>query len=97
MALRKIIEIEGKSTISTPVCVIENGTQRVSFSAYIKVLGITGDKSELTATVNFKSDSCQFNKRYQVPVSVEAGSDNFITQVYKHLKSLPEFTGAEDC
>ena len=97
MALRKIIEIEGKSTISTPVGAIENGVQRLSFSAYIKVLGITGDKSELTATVNFKSESCQFNKRYQVPVSIEAGSVNFIAQIYNHLKSLPEFAGAQDC
>jgi hypothetical protein len=42
-------------------------------------------------------DGAQFAKQYQVPMSVETGSQNFIEQVYMHLKSLPEFDGAEDC
>jgi hypothetical protein len=97
MALRKIIEAEGKAVIQTPVGAIENGTQRVSFSAYVKIATIIGNKSQVTANVQFTGDTAQFIKQYQVPVSVEAGSPNFIEQAYKHLKTLPEFAGAEDC
>lgn len=97
MALRKIIEAEGKSVIHTPSGTIDNGVQRVSFSAYVKVNSIHGNKSQINAQVHFTSDVAEFTKHYQVPVSVEAGSANFIEQVYKHLKTLPEFDGAEDC
>jgi hypothetical protein len=97
MALRKIIQEEGRSIIQTSMMNIENGTQRVSFSAYVKVNSVSGNKSQVTANVIFIGDVAQFTKQYQVPVSVEAGSPNFIEQVYKHLKTLPEFAGAEDC
>lgn len=97
MALRKIIESEGKAIVQTPLGAIENGIQRVSFSAYIKVVAISGDKSQLTASVHFAGDVAEFTKQYQTPVSVDAGTPNFIQQVYQHLKTLPEFAGAEDC
>ena len=97
MALRKIIETEGKVIIQTPVGPIENGTQRMSFSAYIKVNQVSGNKNEVIANVHFIGDLAQFIKQYQVPMSVETGAPNFIQQVYQHLKTLPEFAGAEDC
>ena len=97
MALRKIIETEGTSTIQTSMGTIKNGTQRVSFSAYVKVASISGNKNSLLANINFKGDTQEFNKQYEVPVSVEAGSVNFIAQVYAHLKTLPEFAGSIDC
>jgi hypothetical protein len=97
MALRKIIEAEGKAIIQTSIGSIENGTQRVSFSAYIKVININGDKTKIQANVNFKSDVQQFNKQYVVPISIQSGAPNFIAQVYEHLKTLDEFAGAEDC
>lgn len=97
MALRKIIEAEGKSVIQTSIGNIENGTQRISFSAYIKVTLVNGTKNQINANVHFASDLTQFTKQYQVPVSVESGAPNFIRQVYEHLKTLPEFAGAEDC
>jgi hypothetical protein len=97
MALRKIIETQGYATIYTDLGAIESGIQPVAFSAYIKVVNITGDKSKLTANVNFKGDTQQFNKQYQIPVSVESGSLNFIAQVYDHLKTLPDFASAVDC
>jgi len=97
MALRKIIETEGKSIIQTPMGDIESGTQQLSFFAYIKVTSIHGDKNQVSAIVNFSGDTAQFTKQYQVPVSVEAGSANFIEQVYIYLKTLPEFAGATDC
>lgn len=97
MALRKIIEVEGKSIIQTSIGNIENGTQQLSFSAYVKVTNINGNKTEITANVSFKSDNQEFTKQYQIPVVVENGAPNFIAQVYEHLKTLPEFAGAEDC
>ena len=97
MALRKIIEAEGKTIIQTPFGSIENGIQRVSFSAYVKIMSISGNKTQLNANVLFSGDVAQFSKQYTIPVSVQVGSTNFIEQVYKHLKTLPEFSGAEDC
>ena len=47
MALRKIIEIEGKSIIQTSSGNIENGTQRVSFLAYVSVINISGNKNQI--------------------------------------------------
>ncbi len=97
MAFRKIIEIEGRSVVETSIGTIDNGIQTISFSAYIKVTSIIGDKAKVVANVNFKGDTQQFNKQYEVDMSVENGSANFIAQVYAHLKTLPEFAGAVDC
>lgn len=97
MALRKIIEAEGLALIQTEFGAIENGTQKVQFSAYIKVVSINGDKSKVQAIVNFSGTSQQFSRQYDVLVSVEDGSKNFVAQVYEHLKTLPEFAGAVDC
>ena len=97
MALRKIIEAEGKSTVQTDIGNIENGTQRVSFSAYIKVLSFTGDKCAVNASVVFIGDSHQFIKKYDLPISIEAGALNIVAQIYTYLKTLPEFAGTIDC
>jgi hypothetical protein len=98
MALRNNVNLEGNSVIETPNGSINAGIQRISFSAYIKVVEIYGDKEKLTATVNFKDENLvQFNKQYDVPMSVNDGSLNFIAQVYNHLKTLPEFANAIDC
>jgi len=97
MALRKIIEAEGKSTIQTSIGNIENGTQRVSFSAYIKVLSFTGNKSSVNASIVFIGDTHQFIKKYEFPISIEAGALNIVAQIYTHLKTLPEFDNAVDC
>ena len=97
MAFRKIIEVEGRAVIQSPIGLIGNGTKKVSFFAYVKVNSINGNKNQVNASVHFAGDVAQFTKQYQVPVSVEAGSPNFIEQVYNYLKTLPEFAGAEDC
>jgi hypothetical protein len=97
MALRKIIEAEGKSFIQTPMGAIENGVQKISFLAYVKVTNVVGSKTNLTASVHFKSDDTQFSKQYSFAPSVENGSANFIEQTYNYLKTLPEFAGSEDC
>lgn len=97
MALRKIIEIEGKSTVQTDFGAVETGVKTMSFSAYIRVSAVYGNKTKVTATVSFEGTTEKFNKQYEVPMSVEFGSANFIAQVYAHLKTLPEFAGAVDC
>jgi hypothetical protein len=97
MALHKLIEIDGKVIVQTSMGSINNGTQRLSFLAYIKVISITGDKNLITATVQFSNDETQFIKQYQIPMSVENGAENFIKQSYKHLKTLPDFVNAIDC
>jgi hypothetical protein len=97
MALRKIVDVEGKVLIQTPMGMINNGVQRISFSAYIKADSFSGDKENLVANVSFKGETQEFVKQYQIPLSVEAGSTNFIAQIYEHLKTLPEFAGAENC
>jgi hypothetical protein len=97
MAIRKTIESTGKAFVQTPIGAIENGVQQVSFSAYIKVVGINGDKNQVVANVHFDSELAKFHKQYEIPVSVDSGSSNFIAQAYEHLKKLPEFAGAVDC
>jgi hypothetical protein len=97
MALTKNINVEGKLIIQTPLGDIENGTRTISFPAYIKVINISGDKEQITASVNFKSDNYSLFKQYNLPVSVTNGSENFIAQVYEYLKTLSEFDGAADC
>jgi hypothetical protein len=97
MALRKIIELEGRCVVQTPIGVFDKGTEAVSFSAYIKVISVAGNKTQVTANVNFKSDDKEINKSYQIPVTTNQGSENFIAQAYRYLKTLPEFAGAVDC
>lgn len=97
MALRKLIDVSGRNIVETTFGMVDNGVQQVSFTAYAKVVNISGDKNELTAIVHFKGETQQFNKQYNFKPSTEFDAPNFIKQVYLHLKTLPEFSGAEDC
>lgn len=97
MALQKIIQTEGKTFIHTPFGVIEKESQSITFLAYIKVMFISGDKTQIVANVNFKNDTFELNKQYELPISIEENAPNFIKQVYQHLKTLPEFADAVDC
>jgi len=97
MALQKLIETEGDSFIETPLGVVKNGNQKITFSAYVKVVSITGSKTQLNAEVLFKSDSHKFTKNYLFVPSVSIDSINFIAQAYEYLKTLPEFADAIDC
>ncbi|OBQ36116.1 MAG: hypothetical protein AN484_25890, partial [Aphanizomenon flos-aquae WA102] len=65
--------------------------------AYVKVISVNGNKNQINGHVRFTGDVAEFTRQYQVPVSVADGAPNFIKQVYEHLKTLPEFVGAEDC
>jgi hypothetical protein len=97
MALQKSMQFEGVATIQTLSGTMSGGKVQVDFNAHIKVVSINGNKSSVVAKVEFKGETQNFTKQYEVPVSVLANSSNFIKQVYEHLKTLPEFAGAIDC
>jgi hypothetical protein len=97
MALSINITSEGKSSVQTPLGVVQTGVQQVTFTAYVKVDSIIGNKNEVQAKVSFSGENQHFTKTYQVPVTVEHGAPNFIKQVYVHLKTLSEFENAVDC
>tara|TARA_R110000868_G_scaffold411701_1_gene707674 strand:- start:128 stop:421 length:294 start_codon:yes stop_codon:yes gene_type:complete len=97
MALRKLVELDGKSFVQTDAGRISRGVEKVSFGAYVKVVSVSGNKSQVNALVSFTGDEAHFEKTYIVPVTVDDGARNFIFQIYTHLKTLPEFAGATDC
>jgi hypothetical protein len=97
MALRKLIIVEGSSTVQTPYGSFDDGRKNVSIDAYIKVVEITSTKQQAVAKVVFSNDQIKFEKSYVVPVSVSNSSKNFIAQVYEQLKKLEEFSDADDC
>jgi len=97
MALRKIVEAEGPSFIQSSIGKIEAGIEKVTFVAVCKVTSVTGGKDGLTINVFHTGDVAKYERSYSFEPSVADGSPNFIKQAYLHLKTLPEFAGAEDC
>lgn len=97
MALRKIVEAEGPSFIQSSIGKIEAGIKKVTFVAVCKVTSVTGSKDCLNINVSYISDVAKYECSYFFEPSVADGSPNFIKQAYLHLKTLPEFAGAEDC
>lgn len=97
MALRKIVEVDGKVFVQTDAGRIFRGNDKVAFSAYVKVVSVSGNKTQITALVSFSGEEAHLEKTYIVPVSADNESSNFIAQAYKHLKTLPDFAGATDC
>jgi hypothetical protein len=97
MALKKIIEAEGESYIQSSFGTIQNGVEKATFAAVCKILSISGSKTKLTVNVSHVGDVARFERLYSFQPSVDEGSENFIKQAYLYLKTLPEFSGAEDC
>lgn len=82
MALKKTYQRDGAT--------VEN--------AYIKVGNLSGTKNRFSFTVEIKASA------ESAPVMEEAHSivpnmdgGNFVKQAYDHLKSLPEYAGAQEC
>jgi len=97
MALRKFYSINGNASVSiggTSIDV-ENFVGSIN-DAYIKIDSLTAHKSNLTLFVGIYKDG---KKKGNSVVSMKGtlDGDNFIKQGYLHLKTLPEFAGAEDC
>lgn len=70
--------------------------------AYIKVVSTTGGKDVVVASVCIyaqdpKNASVQIVKNEQHKFAPDMNGGNFIAQAYKHLKTLAEYTDANDC
>ena len=97
MALKKIIELEGDTFLSTPYGSIKTGQSKLAIAAYIKVQNVSGNKNSVNVVVSFTDDNIQFSKTYCFSASVDNGAPNFIKQAYEYLKTLSEFENSEDC
>lgn len=68
-------------------------------NTYIKVNAVSGGKDQMVADVVFFKGGADGKRLksagYIFKPELEGG--NFIKQAYKFLKTLPEFSGAEDC
>jgi hypothetical protein len=97
MSLKKIVEVEGQSFIQSAIGIVQTGIEKTTFAAVCKISSISGSKTKLIITVSHISDVASFDRSYGFEPSVADGSPNFIKQAYLYLKTLPEFSGAEDC
>jgi hypothetical protein len=97
MSLRKIVEVEGESFIQSQIGTIQTGIEKVKFVAVCKITSINGNKSKLIINVLHFCDVASFSHTYSFEPSVAEDAPNFIKQAYLYLKTLPEFSGAEDC
>lgn len=69
--------------------------QLVAKNVYIKVASVNGGKDSMQAVVTGVCDeSLILNESYSFIPNLSG--DNFIAQAYQHLKTLPEFAGAQD-
>lgn len=67
--------------------------------SYVKVTSIYGDKSRIVASVGFfkKKESADPFGEASYSFCPALDDENFIAQAYRHMKILPEFSGAIDC
>ena len=97
MALKKSITISGDARVDiNGVTFVVPSYAHTFNEVYIKVVSVQGGKNTLKTNVGFFVDSkFSFSRSYEfVP---EMSNQNFIAQAYEHLKTLPEFAGAENC
>jgi hypothetical protein len=97
MALRKIVEVEGESYIESSVGIVKTGIEKATFAAVCRITTISGSKTKLNIKVLHIGDAATFERSYSFEPLVSDGSENFIKQAYLYLKTLPDFSGAEDC
>jgi len=72
--------------------------QLTAADAYWRVFNVAGNKDKVSATVGAyvtKDGQVLTTRQYEFQPNMDGA--NFIKQAYEHLKSLPEFAGAEDC
>ena len=75
------------------------GFPSVSAKSYCKIDRVNANKSNAIAFVLYLSEDKSIvlgSKEISFAPSIEDGSKNFIAQAYDHVKTLPEFVGAED-
>lgn len=99
MALKKAITVTGTGLVSGQGMVVNTGPATVTTSPlYIKVEKVSGGKESVRANVSYsdmQTKDKMTDKTFDFAPKMDGS--NFIAQAYEHLKSLPEFAGAEDC
>lgn len=65
-------------------------------NAYIKIANIHGDKNGMLLKYSVLVGADEVDSGYSSFVPSLSGS-NFIAQGYEHMKTLPEFSNAQDC
>jgi hypothetical protein len=68
--------------------------------AYFRVSQVSGDKYLMHVSIevlNSEKNRLLMQRSVSFTPSVDGGAPNFIEQAYEHLKSLPEFSEAQDC
>jgi hypothetical protein len=76
------------------------GFPEVSAMSYCRVEKVNAIKNQASCSVAYLSeDKSQLLESvdFQFVPSVADGAKNHIAQAYDHLKTLPQFAGAEDC
>jgi hypothetical protein len=99
MALTKNVHFSGAASImsSGAICLIDQLGATFN-DCYIKVGSVSASKSDSTATVCFleaEDGKLLFEKTYGFKIDLDG--PNPIKQAYEYLKTLPEFSDAEDC
>lgn len=77
--------------------VLEAPTQK-QVELYVRVDKVYATKTTATAMVsfcNFETKDNLFGSSYEFAVLLDG--QNFIKQAYQHIKTLPEFSGSQDC
>jgi hypothetical protein len=98
MALKKSVQLEAVvHTVVEGIGMIKAVPSKVQYEdCYIKVSAISGNKDQMGCVVEIQcTDNVIVNKTYGFTPNLSG--DNFIKQAYIHLKTLPDFAGAEDC
>lgn len=95
MAIRKIISIKGSEVLKTSFGEFLLQDKEIEKSCYIKVESVNSTKTNASAVVSYTSDIGKMQQVFKFQVTLDG--KNFIAQAYEHLKTLPEFVGAEDC
>lgn len=75
---------------------IERDPTAITDTFYVKVLKVYGSKTGVKADVHFGGETLTFFDTYEFKPDTNDNSPNFIRQAYLHMKTLPEFSGAED-
>jgi hypothetical protein len=63
---------------------------------YYKVEQVSGDKQRVEFTMRGYKDGAHVDS-FSQEFKPNMDGGNYIQQAYLHVKTLPEFTGAEDC
>lgn len=96
MALKLTKTQSFPTSVNADGVIIERDSTAITDTFYAKVLRVTGSKSSVKVDAHFQGEVLSHFKTYEFVPDVSDGSGNFIRQAYLHMKTLAEFSGAED-